>query len=407
MKRAYESLLKEYLSYFPCVAIIGARQCGKTTLIKTLPSSWKKYDLEKSSDFDIISRDTDLFFKLNSTHIAIDEAQIQPKLFSSLRVAIDENRAQKGRFVITGSSSPELSSSIFESLAGRIGIIHMSPLSCSEAFEENKTPLVSWILRKESIKNLLKTNKPKRTHRQIHEYWWRGGYPEPWIENNPKFTEAWMSQYIQTYLQRDIAKLFPSLNHDRFRLFLQLLAGLSGTVINYSDVARSLSVSAPVIRDYFGIADKSFIWRQIPAFEKKTLKRIVKHPRGYLRDSGLLHHMLKIPDLNSLLAHPRMGASWESMVIEEILRGFEAKGESIEYSYYRTGAGAEVDLVIEGKFGLVPIEVKYSQTVPSRQLKSLSDFIKENKCPYGIVINNDDEIRQYDEKILGIPFSYV
>jgi hypothetical protein len=213
-----------------------------------------------------------------------------------------------------------------------------------------------------------------------------------------------MGQYIQTYIQRDVARLFPGLNQNRFRLFIQLLAGLSGTVLNYSDVARALGVSLPTARDYISIVHETFLWRTIPAYEKNALKRVVKHPKGYLRDTGLLHYLLRIPDAEALLSHPQMGHSWEAMVTEEILRGLRAMGIDIDCFYYRTAAGAEVDLVLEGAFGLIPFEIKHTQTVTHHERRGLSDFVQEKNCPFGVVISNDEQVRAYDEKLIGVPF---
>ena len=134
------------------------------------------------------------------------------------------------------------------------------------------------------------------------------------------------------------------------------------------------------------------------------MKRIIKHPKGYLRDSGLLHHLLRIPDRDALLSHPKMGASWEGMVIEELLRGLAARGQTVNAYYYRTGAGAEVDLVLEGDFGLIPVEIKYTAAAGDR-LRALKDFVAEHKCRLGLVINNDDHPRLYDKAIVGVPFA--
>jgi predicted AAA+ superfamily ATPase len=161
------------------------------------------------------------------------------------------------------------------------------------------------------------------------------------------------------------------------------------------------------VRDYFEIAHGTFLWRSIPAYTQNAVKQVVKHPKGYLRDSGLLHYLLRISNLDSLLAHPAMRRTWEGMVIEEIIRGLNCLGAGFDYYYYRTGGGTEIDLVLEGEFGLVPIEIKYAQTVPSRQRKSIKDFIKERKCRFGIVINNDETSQLYDENIIGIPFAYI
>ncbi|MBC8434587.1 MAG: ATP-binding protein [Desulfobacterales bacterium] len=405
MNRHYEKLLKEYLAFFPCVALIGPRQCGKTTLLQTLPRGWRVYDLEKQSDFQSLSQDPDLFFRLNPDKIAIDEAQLRPELFSALRVAVDEDRQSTGRFVITGSSSPKLVRAISESLAGRIGIIEMAPFSFSEVRKELSPPFFQFLTDRVHVRDFIDELKPLGDIRDVHEFWFRGGYPEPWLKKSKRFHSTWMNQYVGTYLYRDVAKLFPGINENRFRLFVQILAGISGNVINYSDVARSLGVSQPTVRDYFEIADGTFLWRTIPSYTRNTLKRVVKHPKGYFRDSGLLHYLLRIPDTDLLATHPVMGRSWEGLVIEEIIRGLNATGAGFDYYYYRTGGGAEVDLILEGEFGLIPIEIKYTQTVPAKQLRAMKDFIKDQNCGFGLVINNDECPRLYDEQIAGIPFA--
>lgn len=405
MNRHYEKLLKEYLAFFPCVALIGPRQCGKTTLLQTLPRGWRVYDLEKQSDFQSLSQDPDLFFRLNPDKIAIDEAQLRPELFSALRVAVDGDRQSTGRFVITGSSSPKLVRAISESLAGRIGIIEMAPFSFSEVRKELSPPFFQFLTDRVHVRDFIDELKPLGDIRDVHEFWFRGGYPEPWLKKSKRFHSTWMNQYVGTYLYRDVAKLFPGINKNRFRLFVQILAGISGNVINYSDVARSLGVSQPTVRDYFEIADGTFLWRTIPSYTRNTLKRVVKHPKGYFRDSGLLHYLLRIPDTDLLATHPVMGRSWEGLVIEEIIRGLNATGAGFDYYYYRTGGGAEVDLILEGEFGLIPIEIKYTQTVPAKQLRAMKDFIKDQNCGFGLVINNDECPRLYDEQIAGIPFA--
>jgi predicted AAA+ superfamily ATPase len=405
MERMYEKLLFKLLELFPCVAVVGVRQCGKTTLLKQLSSSWQLFDLEKSSDLEIISRDPDLFLRLNPAQVAIDEAQLLPELFSSLRVAIDADRGKPGRFIITGSSSPELINSISESLAGRLAILELAPFTFAET-QQILTPEISYLISNQaSIQDFQALTAPPNILQKQYDYWFRGGYPEPWVENNPRFSKLWQQNYVQTYLNRDIQQLFPGLNRQKFKLFLQMLSHLSGTIINYSNVARTLGVSQPTAREYFHIAHGTFIWRHIPPYDRNSAKRIVKHPKGYLRDSGLLHFFLHLQSINDLLTHPAMGHSWEGMVIEEILRGLNSLGTSYDYYHYRTGGGAEVDLILEGEFGLLPIEIKYGQKVSLRELRGIKDFMKENKCRYGLVINNDERVTLYDESLLGIPFA--
>jgi hypothetical protein len=407
MKRAYQTLLGDFLKSFPCVALVGVRQCGKTTMLGTLPPEWKRYDLERQADQQVIARDPDTFFSLNPRQVAIDEVQVLPEVFAALRVAIDAHRAEKGRFVVTGSSSPSLLRSVSESLAGRIGIIEMAPLSWAEVTETSgrdsflrrlldpKTPAAAMI---EGI-------EPRQDVRVAHDFWFRGGFPEPWLERSPEFRSRWIDQYFRTYLFRDVQRLFPGLDEIRYRRFIELLGGIAGRVVNYSEVARALGVSQPTARDYFDIAHGTFVWRRIPAYSRDTVKRAVKHPKGYLRDSGLLHALLRIPDLDTLLSHPQMGGSWEGMVVEEICRQLNALGVAHDPAHYRTGGGAEVDLVLEGKFGRVAFEIKHTSTVSARELRGLQDFVREQGARFGVVINNDIQPRLYEPQIIGLPFT--
>jgi predicted AAA+ superfamily ATPase len=280
----------------------------------------------------------------------------------------------------------------------------MAPLTYAEANQQPISGVAQCIAQGTQLANFLTLSPPKDELQAIHQYWHRGGYPEPWVKDNGRFTRLWMQNYVKTYLERDILRLFPGIARQKYKLFLQMLSHLSGTIINYSDVARTLGISPPTARDYFEIAHGTFIWRKILPYAKNAQKRIIKHPKGYIRDPGLLHHLLHLTEQEDILSHPSLGQSWESMVIENLLRELSALGVSFEYYYYRTSGGAEVDLILEGDFGLVPIEIKHGQHVSPHSLRSLRDFVKERNCPYGLVINNDEKIRQYDEKIIGLPF---
>jgi hypothetical protein len=409
MKRSYESLLLSYLETFPCVALIGVRQCGKTTLLDVLPEGWKRFDLERRADLQLVARDPDTFFRLNPRRVAIDEAQVLPDLFPALRVAIDEHRGEPGRFVVTGSSSPAMLRTVSESLAGRIGVIEMGPFSWEEVTETvgRDSFLRRLQNRKAGPGELIEGLTARGSLALAHEFWFRGGYPEPWIHSDDAFRSRWMEQYVQSYLFRDVKRLFPGLDELRFRRFLELLGGLSGRVLNFAEVARALEISQPTARDYFEIAHGTFIWRMIPAYTRDTLKRVVKHPRGYLRDSGLLHALLRIPDGDALLSHPQMGPSGEGMVMEEMIRQLNGLGIGHQYAYYRTGGGAEVDLVLEGGFGRIAVEIKHTSTMGGRDLRGLRDYVVGHKTRLGVVVNNDVAPRLYEDRIVGVPFTYL
>ena len=196
MKRAYEDLLRSYLKTFPCVALIGVRQCGKTTLLQSLPKDWRHYDLERRADHDVVSRDADAFFRLNPRRVALDEAQLAPEVFPALRVAIDAHRAERGRFVITGSSSPEMLRSVSESLAGRVGVIELAPFSWEEVTGTCGRDSLLRRLQNRGTKSasLIAGLKPRGDARRAHQFWFRGGFPEPWLHPGDEFRARWVEQ---------------------------------------------------------------------------------------------------------------------------------------------------------------------------------------------------------------------
>jgi hypothetical protein len=398
--------LQKLLTHFPCVVLTGVRQCGKTTLLATLPGEWHRFDMENSADRQQLLADPDLFFRLHADKVVIDEAQLAPPLFSALRVAIDRDRTRKGRFLLSGSSSPELVKQISESLAGRVAYLEMAPLSLSEAWQLSPSRLFSLLAEGAPIADIQSAAAARLTLLQVRDYWFQGGYPEPWLSGNEEFRSLWSRHYIDAYLLRDVGALFPNLNRDRFRQFIALLSQLSGDILNNANIARTLGVSEPTVRDWLRIAHDTFLWRHIPAWDRSAAKQLVKHPKGFLRDSGLLHRLLRIQDHNMLSSHPAIGKSWEGMVVETLLRGFENAGIDVEPFHYRTRGGAEIDLILEGQFGsahLLPVEIKLTQQSDKRALRSLSEFVAAHDCPLGLVINNDERPRWLDERILAIP----
>lgn len=405
-QRNITGYLSHLLNQFPAVAIIGARQVGKTTLAKTVAKNFTYLDLEKASDFDRLKHDPEFFFKQTPSHIIFDEAQLLPELFPLLRSIIDENRSEKGRFIITGSSSPELLNNISESLAGRIAIIELGTLKANEYY---KTPLSSFydVFQNTLSKEAIPKDPAKITNQQLQEFWFKGGYPEPLLENKD-FYHEWMIDYQTTYINRDIAQLFPKLNRVNYRRFINMIGKLSGKIINKSDLARSLNVSQPTIAEYLDIANGTFLWRQQYTYESNISKSIIKMPRGHIRDSGLLHNLNHIQDLEALQNHPIVGFSFESFVIEEIVKGLQdAHIRDFDAYYYRTRSGAEIDLILEGSFGLLPIEVKYGYQVARNQLRALNDFVTQHKLSFGILINQGDQIEWLNDKIIQIPASYI
>ena len=398
--------INQLLEIFPVILILGVRQCGKTTLAKQARPQWKYFDLENISDFDFISNDLDFFFKEYQTSVIIDEAQEYPLIFKQLRGVIDAERSLKNRFILTGSSSPELIKHASDSLAGRLGIIELGTLKRNE-LKQKELPCFYQILNEKiSLHSLEALKKLKTTaeDQDIINDFLVGGYPEPVIADNPSFFQIWMNNYFQLYINRDLKKLFPRIDAIRYRRFISTLSELSGTIINKAQLGRSIDTNEVTIRDYLDIADKTFIWRIIPSYEKAKTKSLVKMPKGIIRDTGLIHFLANINNREALIRSPNIGQNFESYIIEELIKGMHSSNAvNCAYYYYRTKHGSEIDLILKGSFGTLPIEIKFGMSTKAKQLSSLTKFINDNSIPFGIVINNANEVRMLNEKIIQIP----
>jgi predicted AAA+ superfamily ATPase len=394
------------LDHFPCVAIIGARQVGKSTLMHQIFPDAPFFDLEKESDFSRISHDPEFFLQDNPMPLCIDEAQLCPQLFESMRVKIDENRKQAGQYLISGSSSPELINNISESLAGRVAIIELGSFTTAECVNQG-VPEFYAHLQSGDFTQIDKI-KSHITKNQVYETLLYGGYPEPFLKRSEKqFYDLWMENYFRTYIDRDIRRLFPKLNMDAYKRFIKMLAFSSGNLINASNFAMSLDVSQPTAKSYFDIAEGTFLWRKIPSFQNNQMKSLIKMPKGHLRDSGLINYLLNINNLDQLKSHPQYGKIWEVFIIEQILKNCDAVMMRRQAYFYRTRGQAEIDLILETPIGLIPIEIKSGINIQERQLQTLKMFIEEHHCPIGIVINNGENVVFLSKKIIQIPANFI
>ena len=396
--------IERLLANFPIVVILGARQVGKSTSLKSLLPDAAFFDLEKNSDYRRASEDPELIFREVETPIIFDEAQLVPALFSALRIEIDRQRHVSGQFLISGSSSPQLLTHISETLAGRCAIVELSNFSWNEIAGKPESRLYDSLNDIEQLKKLT----PIHTHKQLLEYCIKGGYPEPSLKNaNKLFFEQWMEAYIKTYIERDIRRLFPTLNFDAYQRFIKMLCFASGEMINLSNFSRSLGVSQPTIKKYMDIMEGTFMWRSLMSYSKNQNKNVTKMSKGHIRDSGLICHMLNIDNVSDLKSHPKYGQIWESFITEQLLKSLQNKLIIHQHYYYRTRSQAEIDLVLEGRFGLLPIEIKAAYSTSKKQIISLQKFVNDNECKLGIVINSGDEIFLISDNIIQIPAQFL
>lgn len=326
--RHLEDSIRKYQQIFPIIAILGPRQCGKSTLVKQLffPEENSIYlDLQNLEDLNKLN-DPRLFFKSNAQKIiCLDEIQLIPELFSVLRSVVDEDR-QNGRFILLGSASRELVQQSSESLAGRIGYLSLTP------FQIGELPTIDQ-----------------------QTCWNRGGFPDSVLAENDEFSMIWRENFIKTYVERDLPQLGFQIPALQLRRFLIMCAHNQGQILNLSKLGSSMGLTHPTIRKYIDIFEQTFIVRSLPPFEINVKKRLVKSPKIYLRDSGLLHQLLGIKNMDALFSHPVFGSSWEGFVIEQILSVID-----VPAYFYRTATGDEMDLVLDIHGKIIAIECKAS-----------------------------------------------
>ncbi len=357
--------LQQLARQFPAVLILGARQVGKTTLARHAFSDFTYLDMEDPGTYNLFAEDAR--FQLDArSHggLILDEAQRLPVLFNALRGKIDAERQQMGRFIILGSAQPTLIRQVSESLAGRVGILELPPLTVQEA-STGDTPIQNY-----------------------QTLWLAGGFPDALnAEQRGGHFRDWWEAYLRTYVERDLPALNINADPIVMRKLLTMLAHAQGGISNLSQLAASLGLSQPTVARYTDILEQSFLLRRLPPYFRNVGKRLVKAPKLYLRDTGLLHHLLNINDLDSLNNHPIRGASWETFVMEDILRREALAHPHGVAHYWRTAGGAEVDLLLEHDNQLHAIEIKTSKASSPYLARGLKNILLDTAAQSATIID--------------------
>ena len=338
--RAAVADVQQLLAEFPAVAILGPRQVGKTTLAlevaESLGPTCLYLDLETPSDVARLS-DAQAFFDSHADKLLIlDEVQRLPGLFTVLRGAIDRQRRagrRSGLFLLLGSASGALLAQSAESLAGRLAYAELTPILVSEAID-------------------IAGQRDERL-------WVRGGFPESLLAHNDAASLRWRQQFITTYLERDIPQLGPRIPAQTLRRLWTMLAHEQAQLLNAAKLAASLAVSGQTVARYLDLLSDLMLVRRLPPWVSSGRKRLVRAPKVYVRDSGLVHALLGLPTRDAVLGHPVAGGSWEGWAIENLIASAPAGSSA---SFYRTAVGAEIDLVLELPGGARwAIEIKRSK----------------------------------------------
>ncbi|QGY44615.1 AAA family ATPase [Maribellus comscasis] len=335
IRRRIINNINESLAYFPVVSIIGPRQVGKTTLAKQIiteiqtPSIY--LDLERTSDIFKLDN-AELFLSQHKDKlVVIDEVQLKKDLYPLLRSLVDEAN-KPGQFLLLGSASPELIRHSSESLAGRIAYHQLYPIDMLES--------------PDTISQ--------------NDLWLRGGFPKALLAKSEDRAQQWLANFISTYLNRDLLQLGLNASPNVIRNLWSMMGHLNGQLLNATAIGKSLGLSTPTVKKYIDFLEEAFLLKSLHPFSWNMQKRLVKSPKIYLTDTGILHQLLGISDFTDLAGNPIIGSSWESFVINQILA---LKKNKIDIYFYRTHHGAEVDLVFTKGLNVVATaEIKYSNS---------------------------------------------
>ncbi len=338
--RKITSVLNARQQSYPAVALVGPRQCGKTTLARSLGGQY--FDLEQEPD----RLRLDLEWE-RVTHerecVILDEAQTWPEVFPRLRSAIDSDRRRNGRFLLLGSVSPSLMTRVSESLAGRLSVVELTPLLRSELGNEG----------------------------QRQRLWLFGGYPDGGVLSGRGFP-VWQRDYLNLLAQRDLPNWGLSSHAQTTQRLLRMLASVHGQEWNASQIGKSLALSYHTVNGYLDYLEGAFLVRRLPAYHVNIRKRLVKRPKVYWRDTGLLHALLNVHDQTALLSQPWVGASWEGFVIDQVLAALQYTNRAFDAYHLRTSDQREIDLLIQVDSGLWALEIKLTTRPNPDDMKRLN-----------------------------------
>lgn len=396
--RTLEPVLRRAAREFPAVVVTGPRQSGKSTLLRHCFARSHGYvSLEPPDVQAAAAADPRGFLDLWPPPVIFDEAQQAPGLLPYIKERIDENRGRAGQYLLSGSQNLLLTEQVAESLAGRAAILRLLPMSRSELAEEAQ--------RKPGFERLRPALDRSLTGAGFWSSVLRGGYPEIALDTQ-RDAGLWFSSYVQTYLERDVRRLRNVGDLTQFQAFLGMLAARSGQLLNLADLGRDLGIALNTVKAWIAVLEATHQIVVIRPYFANVGKRLVKTPKIYFTDPGIVCHLTGISEPAHAAAGPLTGALAETAVVAEILKHFAHRGREPRVWFWRTSTGDEVDLLVETQHGLVPIEIKATATPTAAMataIRRLRDAVPR-LAPRGFVIHTGDVTLPLGGNTLALPF---
>ncbi|MGD9152529.1 MAG: ATP-binding protein [Gammaproteobacteria bacterium] len=364
--RVLETSLNEYVDFFSVIGITGPRQSGKSTMLLHSMPNYQYVTFDDYQTIDMFQNDPERFMRIYNNKIIFDEVQKAPEIFNYIKIAVDNDRANHGKFILTGSSQFNFVKGITETLAGRIGLLTLLPYQFNEI--------------------------PNNLHDDAIV---KGCYPEL-VEKKYKLFKPWYSSYLETYLTKDVKTLSNIGNIRDFRRLISLLAANTGQLMNFSHYANDLGVDVKTIKQWISILEASYIIFLLPPYYNNYGKRIVKSPKIFFYDTGIVSYLTGIENTKQLYQGPMAGSLFENYIISEILKRKKHNDTHTELFYYRTTHGIEIDLIIDYKTHRDLFEIKSGETFHPRMIKAIEDLLKPND--HGYLLYNGKDI-PYTEQI--------
>ena len=398
-KRTLEEHIKKLSTQFKVILVTGARQVGKSTLLKHCDKNRNYVTLDDYKARELAINEPELFLQRYKAPIIIDEIQYAPNLLSYIKILVD-NTDKKGQYWLTGSQQFKMMKNVTESLAGRVAVLDLKGFSLKELLEEEQSPFIPTLDYIEKMRNISK----KQDLESVYENIWKGFYPEVNINNSD--WEIFYSSYLQTYIERDIKDLNAVKNEMDFLKFLRILASRTGQMLNYTDIASEVGVSVMTIKSWVSILVSSNIIYLLQPYFSNLNKRIVKTPKVYFLDTGLCSYLTNWESSKTLESGAMTGAIFETFVISEIIKSYVHNAKDANIYYYRDKDKKEIDIIIEQSGKLYPVEIKKSANPTKIMLKNFS-VIPDEKLGEGAIICLCNEDFPITEKVNAIPVWYI